>query len=54
MPQTAPLLASLGHLGLAGSKVEDLTGMLWELLVSGWVIGLSTTYRGSIPLSFET
>lgn len=46
MPQTAPLFTSLGRLGLTGSKVEDLTGMLWELLVSAWLIRLSTTYRG--------
>jgi len=46
MPQNAPLFAHLGHLGLTGSKVGDLTGMLWELLVSGWLSRFSITYRG--------
>lgn len=29
-----PLFTFLGYLGPTGSKGDDLTGMLWELLVS--------------------
>lgn len=44
MPQTVPLFTSLVHLGLDPRALGG--GVLWEVLLSGWVSGLlSTTYR---------